>query len=88
MELYAGIDLRCNNSVVSVLDENDRVVYAKRLPNDLATIIAALRSCSGKLHGVAVESTYNWYWLSGPGSRVRGQVCHFPKIARYFHNPI
>ena len=63
MELYAGIDLHSNNSVVNVLDENDRVVYAKRLPNDLATIIAALRSCSGKLHGVAVESTYNWYWL-------------------------
>ncbi len=63
MELYAGIDLHSNNSVVSVLDENDRVVFAKRLPNDLAAIIAALRSCSGKLHGVAVESTYNWYWL-------------------------
>ena len=63
MELYAGIDLHSNNSVVSVLDENDRVVYAKRLPNDLATIIAALRSCSGNLNGVAVESTYNWYWL-------------------------
>jgi transposase len=63
MELYAGIDLHSNNSVVSVLDQNDRVVYAKRLPNDLAAIIAALRSCSGKVHGVAVESTYNWYWL-------------------------
>ena len=49
MELYAGIDLHSNNSVVSVLDENDRVVYAKRLPNDLAAIIAALRSCSAKL---------------------------------------
>ena len=63
MELYAGIDLHSNNSVVSVLDENDRVVFAKRLPNDLAAIIAALRSCSGNLNGVAVESTYNWYWL-------------------------
>lgn len=63
MELYAGIDLHSNNSVLSVLNENDQVVYAKRLPNDLAAIIAALRSCSGKLHGVAVESTYNWYWL-------------------------
>ena len=63
MELYAGIDLHSNNSVLSVSGENDRVVYAKRLPNDLAAIIAALRSCAGTLHGVAVESTYNWYWL-------------------------
>ena len=35
MKLYAGIDLHSNNSVVVVLDENDREVYRKRLPNDL-----------------------------------------------------
>lgn len=63
MKLYAGIDLHSNNSVVVVLDENDRVVYQKRLTNDLTTIVAALRSCAGDLQGVAVESTYNWYWL-------------------------
>jgi transposase len=63
MELYAGIDLHSNNSVVTVLDEADRTVYAKRLPNDLGAIVAALRSCAGTLRGVAVESTYNWYWL-------------------------
>ena len=63
MELYAGIDLHSNNSVVTVLDEADRTVYAKRLPNDLGMVIAALRSCEGTLCGVAVESTYNWYWL-------------------------
>lgn len=63
MELYAGIDLHSNNSVVTVLDEHDRTVFAKRLPNDLAAITGALRSCAGALHGVAVESTYNWYWL-------------------------
>ena len=63
MELYAGIDLHSNNSVVTVLDEQDRVVFAKRLANDLAMIIAALHSCVGTLMGVAVESTFNWYWL-------------------------
>ena len=63
MELYAGIDLHSNNSVVLVLDEQDRVVFAKRLANDLAAIIAALRSCAGDVCAVAVESTFNWYWL-------------------------
>ena len=63
MELYAGIDLHSNNSVVTVLDEQDRTVFAKRLANDLTAIIAALRSCAGTVRGVAVESTYNWYWL-------------------------
>jgi transposase len=46
-----------------VLDATDRTIYAKRLPNDLEMIVTALRSCGGTLHGVAVESTYNWYWL-------------------------
>ena len=63
MELYAGIDLHSNNSVLLVLDEQDRTVFAKRLPNDLTAIITALKSCSGTLRGVAVESTFNWYWL-------------------------
>lgn len=63
MELYAGIDLHSNNSVLTVLDAQDRTVYAKRLPNDLAVIEAALRACCGEMRGVAVESTYNWYWL-------------------------
>ncbi len=62
MELYAGIDLHSNNSVVVVLDANDREVYRKRLPNDLAMIVEALRSC-GSINAVAVESTFNWYWL-------------------------
>jgi len=63
MELYAGIDLHSNNCVVTVLDERDRTVYAKRLANDLGTVLAALRGCAGTMRGVAVESTYNWYWL-------------------------
>jgi hypothetical protein len=35
---YGGIDLNSNNSVVSVIDETDRVVAEKRLPNDLGTM--------------------------------------------------
>lgn len=63
MALYAAIDLHSNNSVLCVLDEGDRTVFSKRLPNDLAAIERALRSCAGAVVGVAVESTYNWYWL-------------------------
>ncbi len=39
---YCGIDLHSNNSVVIVSDEEDRIVYQKRLPNDLGQILAAL----------------------------------------------
>ncbi len=80
MELYAGIDLHSNNSVVTVLDEQDRTVFAKRLANDLAAIIAALRSCAGTVHSVAVESTYNWYWLVD-GLQDAGFVVHLVNTA-------
>jgi len=80
MELYAGIDLHCNNSVLMILDAQDRTVFAKRLPNDLAAIIAALRSCAGTLQGVAVESTYNWYWLVD-GLQDSGFIVHLVNTA-------
>lgn len=62
MELYAGIDLHSNNSVLVVLDSGDRVVYQKRLPNERDKILGALAAC-GPIVAVAVESTFNWYWL-------------------------
>ena len=63
MTLYCGIDLHSNNSVVAVLDDNDRTVYEKRLANDLTTIIEVLRPYQQELLACVVESTYNWYWL-------------------------
>lgn len=60
---YSGIDLHSNNSVVTVMDDNDRVIAEKRLPNDLAKIIGFLSPWREELAGVVVESTYNWYWL-------------------------
>jgi len=60
---FSGIDLHSNNSVVVISDETDRIVYRRRLPNDLAQIMAALAPYRDELAGVVVESTYNWYWL-------------------------
>jgi transposase len=63
MKLYGGIDLHSNNSVVALLDEQDEVVYRRRLSNDAAVILAALAPFGEKIVGLVVESTYNWYWL-------------------------
>ncbi|HEY1438206.1 MAG TPA: transposase [Casimicrobiaceae bacterium] len=60
---YCGIGLHSNNSVVIVSDEEDRIVFSKRLPNDLGQIGAALESHREDLAGVVIESTYNWDWL-------------------------
>ena len=80
MELYAGIDLHSNNNVLVVLDESDRVIYQKRLPNVLEDIVAALTSCGGTIKGVAVESTYNWYWLVD-GLQEAGYTVHLVNTA-------
>src|SRR5919106_1032201 len=60
---YSGIDLHSNNNVVVVSDEADRVVYRRRLPNELGKVLEALEPYRDELAGVVVESTYNWYWL-------------------------
>ncbi|MGO9445249.1 MAG: IS110 family transposase [Thiobacillaceae bacterium] len=60
---YSGIDLHSNNSVVTVTDEEDRVVAEKRLPNDLAKIISFLSPWREELVAIVIESTFNWYWL-------------------------
>src|ERR1700744_6242009 len=72
---YSGIDLHSNNSVVSVIDETDRVVAERRLPNDLARILALLAPWRAELAGVVVESTFNWYWLVD-GLQEAGFVVH------------
>jgi transposase len=80
MTCYSGIDLHSTNSVVVVSDEAERVLYQRRLPNDLPEILAALAPYRGELVGVVVESTYNWYWLVD-GLQVAGYRVHLANPA-------
>jgi len=82
---YSGIDLHSNNSVVTVTDEEDRVLVEKRLPNDLEKIIALLSPWRDELAGVVVESTFNWYWLVD-GLQAEGfkvHLAHVTAIRKY-----
>ncbi len=79
-QLYGGIDLHANNSVVVVLDEEDQVWYQKRLPNDLEGILTQLAPFQIQLQGLVVESTYNWYWLVD-GLQEAGYVVHLANPA-------
>lgn len=63
MALYCGIDLHSNNNWVVVLDGAGKVVREVKLPNDLLRVIGELVPFYDDLDGVAVESTWNWYWL-------------------------
>jgi transposase len=77
---YSGIDLHSTNSLVSVIDETDRVVAERRLPNELSEIIGFLEPWAAELAGVVVESTYNWYWLVD-GLQEAGFVVHLANTA-------
>jgi transposase len=85
MKYSCAIDLHSNNNLVVVSDELDRVVCAKRLPNELCTVLELLEPYRDGLIGVVVESTYNWYWLvdglQAAGYRVH--LAHAAAIKRY-----
>jgi hypothetical protein len=40
-----------------MIDEQDQVVYQKRLPNDLTVIVQQLSAYQASLQGIVVEST-------------------------------
>ena len=63
MTLYCGIDLHSNNQMVVVIDDQDRRLLERRIPNELSATLSALAPFRQDLLAVAVESTYNWYWL-------------------------
>ncbi len=63
MKLYCGIDLHSNNHYVSIIDQDDKRLKEIRLVNDLSKTLALLEPYQRDLQGIAVESTFNWYWL-------------------------
>jgi transposase len=63
MKTYAGIDLHSSNNYIGIIDENDKRLYKRRLPNHMDDVLTALSPFKDTLDGVVVESTYNWYWL-------------------------
>jgi transposase len=80
MKLYEAIDLHSNNNVTVLIDEQDQVVYQKRLPNDLPVIVQQLSGYQASLQGIVVESTYNWYWLVD-GLMDQGHKVHLANTA-------
>ena len=63
MKIMTGIDLHSNNALCGLMDENGRRVLHKKLPCDLPSILKVLQPYKARIAQVAVESTYNWYWL-------------------------
>ena len=63
MKLYCAADLHSNNHFLTIIDEEDKRILERRLPNELAVTLKTLEPYRPQISAVAVESTFNWYWL-------------------------
>ena len=63
MPLYGGIDLHSNSNQAAILDQDRKRIMIRKRTNDPATILSFWEPYKPDLVGIAVESTYNWYWL-------------------------
>jgi transposase len=61
--VYVGVDLHSNNNYVGIVNEANAVLFKKKLPNDLTTVLSVLEPFWKEVSGIAVESTFNWYWF-------------------------
>jgi len=62
-QLYAGCDLHGNSNLIGIVDGEGKRVFKKKLSNDFSLVRDTLKLFQEELVGIAVESTYNWYWL-------------------------
>jgi len=65
-KIYVGIDLHSNNSYFAVVDESGKRLFHKRFSNNKVDILKAMKRIEefGDVLEIAIESTYNWYWLN------------------------
>src|SRR5689334_12590119 len=63
MKVMAGIDLHSNNAMIGLVDMNGTRLQHQKVGCDLKEVLEVLAPYQGRLEKVAVESTYNWYWL-------------------------
>jgi len=74
-ELYGGADLHGNNVFLTLCDRHGQRVMERRVKANLSAVNQAIGPYWERVRRLAVESTYNWYWLvdglRGQGRDVR-----------------
>ena len=63
MNIMVGIDLHSNNAMCALMEEDGTRLFHKKLPCDLDAILGMLEPYRKRIITIAVESTFNWYWL-------------------------
>lgn len=62
-DLMAGLDLHSNNIVAALVDLKGSRVAHRKLDCELEAVVEFLAPYRERLDTIAVESTFNWYWL-------------------------
>lgn len=62
-KLIAGIDLHGNNLVIGIMNQDGKRIVHRTLECDLKQVREFLQPLKPQLQSLAVESTFNWYWL-------------------------
>jgi len=62
-KLMAGIDLHSNNLMIGLVDETGKRLKHQKLNCNLQEVVQFLKPLKARLQSLAVESTFNWYWL-------------------------
>src|SRR6266436_5797287 len=62
-KLIAGLDLHSNNVMIGVINQDGKRVAHRKVDCDLKEVMQFLEPFKPQLQSMAVESTFNWYWL-------------------------
>jgi len=84
-KLIAGIDLHSNNIMIGVINQDGKRIAHRKLECDLNKVVEFLKPFKPQLESMAVESTFNWYWLVD-GLRAQGypiDLANPAKIEQY-----
>src|SRR3974377_2352535 len=83
--LIAGLDLHSNNVMIGVINQDGKRVAHRKGDCDLGEVMEFLKPLKAQLQSMAVESTFNWYWLVD-GLRAQGypiDLANPAKIEQY-----
>ena len=84
-KLIAGLDLHNNNVMIGVINQDGKRMAHRKVECDLKAVTEFLESFKPQLQSMAVESTFNWYWLLD-GLRAQGypiDLANPAKIEQY-----
>ena len=79
--LFAGLDLHSNNVMIAMINQDGKRMAHRKLACDLNEVVQFLTPFKTQIQTMAVESTFNWYWLVD-GLRAQGYPIDLANPAR------